>query len=244
MTSQFRKILVFLPVFISIFLAWLGNLTGFLLPTKIQPVHSLTTPLTTTTPEVFIETEEVLLVDEAEADLVLGAILPPDFSKHPLKGVYSATPEAVAVVIERSDKSELWLYNSSGDKRQMSVDVAADFPVGLKDGFFFWLSEDRKTLHVYSPEHDEYFWQGISEFDPAKGERAKARFPGISWEIIIDAFGFYFFNQEAGEVFSDGSSDAKEEFGTQHNLHQLVPAEQMNALGFITETVDLNIDQL
>lgn len=166
---------------------------------------------------------------------------PPDFSQHLLRGVYTNVPEVVAAVVEKVGTLELWLYNViPGSERQISTDIAADFPMGLKGGFFFWLSKDRAILYAYHPEHNEHLSQPVPAFDPAKGERARMHFPGILWQVIVDNHNFYFFSQETGEVFSDGSSSAREEFGARNNLHKFISEEQMGHLGF---TIQQSIDE-
>lgn len=187
---------------------------------------------------VWLEIEHQKLQEEGELlaeDEAVGSL--PDFKEYPLEGVHASTSEKVAVVVKREETYELWVYNiESGAARRISTDVAAHAPIGIKDGVFFWLSKEGTAVYAYDPSKNMRYSRPVPPFDPARGERARVHFPGVSWDVMFDNHGFYFFSEETGEVFSDENADARKVFGARHNLYLLLSDERMSELGFMVES--------
>jgi hypothetical protein len=161
-----------------------------------------------------------------------------NFSSDKIKEVKGSSTKNVVARIERQGKNELWFFDlEEGKKIKIGFRESApgDFPVGLKDKFVFWLSEDFKTLFVFDTSNKHKLQFAVPTFDWEKGERARVKLPNTAWEVVVDIDKFYFYSKDTGEVFSDDDQAARELFRKTNNLDLFLTKEEKSALGFEVE---------
>lgn len=169
------------------------------------------------------------------SDVSLLAKEPPDFSSDKIIEIEGAVLNAVIVKIDRNKENELWLFDLEKSEQEnigFETTIASNFPIGIKGGFIFWLSEDKKTLFGFDIGRKIRFYKEIPAFEPAQGERAKIKLKEMPWEVIVGADNFYFFSKDTGEIFSDGNSEVLESFRQKFNLDNFLTKEELNDLGF------------
>jgi len=153
-----------------------------------------------------------------------------------IKEILGISLEAIAVKVETRLSYELWIFNLiDGSQNKISSSVSPEFPIGLKDDFFFWLSENGKNLQAFNNKKGVYLSMPVPEFNPANGERGIINFLETDWELIIDSSNFYFRKDGVGEIFSDGNSEISEAFRYQFNLDKLLTTEQLTDIGLSVE---------
>ena len=203
------------------------------IPPEMKVAYATETTATTTTEEIIESTDE-LAKEPVSKEKV--AEIPPDFSLDAItiKEIKGVILNAVVVRIERNQQNELWLFDVESGRQEnigLETSIAPDFPIGLKGGFVFWLSQDRHTLFAFNPESKIRLQKPVPAFDPANGERARIKFLEIPWEVIVGAEDFYFFSRRTGEVFSDGDSSVAELFRQKYNLDNHLTNEELSDLG-------------
>ena len=159
----------------------------------------------------------------------------PDFSLDKILEIKGNDLSTVAVKIKNGEMDELWWYNLKNQKQEnisFNTSVSADFPIGLKNNYIFWLSKDRNLISAFDCEKRVIFQKQAPFFSPGQDGRTRVKFSEISWEIIVGAADFYFFSGEAGEVFSDGNSEVLESFRQKYNLDNFLNQEELANLGF------------
>jgi hypothetical protein len=162
----------------------------------------------------------------------------PNFYTDVIKKVKGFVLNAVIVQIERNKESQLWIIDTlTGNQEPVEEDISmsSDFPIGLKGGYVFWLSEDKHTLFSFNVDTKEYFQELIPIPNPEKGERMRASFAEIPWEVIIDSDNFYFYSERTGEVFSDEDSGVLESFRGKFELDKSLDTEELKQLNFSVE---------
>lgn len=105
--------------------------------------------------------------------------------------------------------------------------VSSTFPVGLKENWIFWLSNDSSKLFVYDVVEKKLFYKDVKI---EEGKRTRVSFNEIPWEIVIFD-NFYFYSDETGEVFSDDDKNVKEIFREKYFLDNFLSEEDLTDLG-------------
>lgn len=168
----------------------------------------------------------------------------PDFSIDLLKQIKGVFLNAVIVQVEKEQQEELWVYDletNSKTKIENSsstepVTVAKDFPVGVKDSFIVWLSGDRKKIYAYNVLTKEFMEMSAPLYNGETGTRPRVSFPGLSYEVIIDADKFAFYQESTGEVFSDDNGVYTEIFRQKLDLDKVLDLETIGNLNLpVTE---------
>ena len=182
--------------------------------------------------------QEEALEENKEEEKILDIL--PDFLSDSIKRIKGNLLNTVIIQVKRGDKDELWLYNLENDSKEKissnsTTTVASDFPIGIKSGYLFWLSEDKKNVFAYNPTNKNYINKEVPIFDKTKGERAEIFFDEIGWKIIVNEEGFSFFSQETGEVFSDEDNIVQDTIRKKFNLDTVLNAEKLNQLDFSVE---------
>lgn len=168
----------------------------------------------------------------------------PDFSIDLLKQIKGVFLNAIIVQVEKEQQEELWVYDletNSKTKIENSsstepVTVAKDFPVGVKDSFIVWLSGDRKKIYAYNVLTKEFMEMSAPLYNSETGTRPRVSFPGLSYEVIIDADKFAFYQESTGEVFSDDNGVYTEIFRQKLDLDKVLDLETIGNLNLpVTE---------
>jgi hypothetical protein len=165
----------------------------------------------------------------------------PDFASDTIKKMKGVFVNTVLVQIKRSSRGEtwdeLWLYDIStstpekiGASTTSPVTVSPDSPIGIKGGYVFWVSLDKKTVYAYSLLSKTLLEKPIPSFDESRGERAEVFFEGILWKIIITSDNFSFSSPETGEVFSDENADVVETLRSKMKLDTVLNKEELSNL--------------
>jgi hypothetical protein len=168
----------------------------------------------------------------------------PNFASDTIKRMKGSSVREIVVQIEKQTggvlRNELWLYDTeTGTQEKIgataSTTIAQDSPLGIKDGFIFWLSEDKGTVYAYRPSEKVLQEQLMKPYDTANGERAEIVFDGIPWTVIVGSNGFSFFSSETGEVFSDEDSRIVGVLRNKLGLDTEVVKEQLRELNLPVE---------
>lgn len=190
--------------------------------------------------DVIKKADEVILDKEKKESRL------PDFSVDLLKQIKGVFLNAIIIQVEKEQQEELWVYdletntktkieNSSSTE---SVTVAKDFPVGVKDSFIVWLSGDRKKIYAYNVLTKEFTEMNAPLYDGETGARPRVSFPGLAYEVIIDADRFAFYQESTGEVFSDDNGVYTEMFRQKLDLDKVLDTETIGNLNLpVTEQV-------
>lgn len=192
--------------------------------------------------------EEQEKIKEEEAKDIL-----PDFASDTLKRMKGVFSHLVLVQIERSigtttdsgeaKRNELWLYDlensteekiGSGTSTEL-VTIAPDSPLGVKGGYLFWLSLDKKTLYAYGFDNKMILTQHVPSFRPSDGERAEIHFAETPWKVIVSNEGFSFYSTETGEVFSDEDSRITEKLRIKMGLDEVLDKDELSNLSLPVE---------
>lgn len=176
----------------------------------------------------------------------------PDFAVDTVKKIKGTFLQSVIVQIERTTKdvvsTELWLYDSKKDVGEKignstSTSISADSPLGVKDGYVFWLSEDRSLVFAYNLVTKEIYNQTVPTHDLSRGERGEVLFEGIPWKVIIGGDGFSFFSDATGEVFSDENGTVAEILRQKLKLDSVLDKEELSNLNFQVEESGMDSGQ-
>ncbi|MEN9881108.1 MAG: hypothetical protein RLZZ308_291 [Candidatus Parcubacteria bacterium] len=191
--------------------------------TVIQKNNSTTTPIQPVMPknkwlkyngvvEKTIATqsliEEITKKDKEALDIQEKEERVPDFALDIIKKIKGTFLNAIIVQVEKESREELWLYDVEKGTQQKidtgsSTSFAGDYPIGVKAGHVFWLSNDRSIVYAYNLTTNSILEQALQPFDVSHGERGHVSFEGVPFEVIISSGGFVFYSRETGEVFSD-----------------------------------------
>ncbi len=176
----------------------------------------------------------------------------PDFSVDTVKKIKGTFLQSVIVQIERvtgeTVSNELWLYDSKKDVGEKigtgtSTSISVNSPLGVKDGYVFWLSEDRSLVFAYNLVTKEIYNQTVPTHDIARGERGELMFDGIPWKVIVGADGFSFFSDATGEVFSDENGTVAEILRQKLKLDSVLDKEELSNLNFQVEETGMDPNQ-
>ncbi len=181
------------------------------------------------------KTDEQKLLNEEEKKRQL-----PDFALDIIKRIKGTFMNSVIVQLEKEGKEELWMYDlEKGTEEKVdtgtSTSLSVDSPLGVKDGYVFWLSGDSTKVYAYNISTKEIKEQAMPAYDTSKGERAEVAFPGISWKVIVGANGFSFYSESTGEVFSDENGSVAEALRQKLNLDSILNKEELSNLNLQVE---------
>lgn len=234
--NELGKIFIIAIVITSlVFSAWIFSDRPEILSSHAQEMMNNEKTVEESAETEMVESEEIIKEPPKEK---LEWKREPDFSLDIIEELAANTPHAVAVKVQKEGQHELWLYNiEDGTKENIGRDVsiAPDFPIGIKGGFIFWLSEDRQTVYAYNPDSKMRLEKTVPAFDQSLGERARIIFSEIPWKVIVDANNFYFFSPKTGEIFSDGNSEVLESFRQKFNLDNFLNKDELSNLNLVVE---------
>jgi hypothetical protein len=167
-------------------------------------------------------------------------ILFPDFASDTIKTIKGAFLKAVIVQVEKKTKDELWLYNMEDETKERlttgsTTSVSPTYPLGVKDDYLFFLSEDKQVVYAYNLVTKALLQNDVPSFDGARGERAEIHFAEIKWKVIVSSDRFSFFSEETGEVFSDDNLTIVEAFRQKLKLDTVLDIEELGDLSLPTE---------
>lgn len=159
----------------------------------------------------------------------------PDFEIDTIKKIKGTLLAAIVVQVQKENIDELWLYNIEDDTQEKiqsgsSTSISSTYPLGVKGGHLFWLSNDESKIFAYSFEAKNVIEKNVPAFDGSEGERAEVVFENIPWKIIVSAEGFTFFSEETGEVFSDENSIVVEAFRKKLKLDAVLNEDELDNL--------------
>lgn len=166
-----------------------------------------------------------------------------DFEKENIEKAVGAKENLLFLQVEKEGNREIYLLDLKERKKEKISSNKAlnlDFPIGIKDDWIFWLTEDKEEIVAFHYPTEKSLKERIPPFDCAQGERAEIKFPEISWKIILDCHNFYFSNEEIGEVFSDGNSISLERFKEIFKLDLFFEPEELIDTGFPTKLPEIN----
>lgn len=187
-----------------------------------------------TTEEIIIEINKNKLRKKEKSEL-------PDFTIDTIKKIKGTFLNVAVLQIEKDGNEALWLYNIDDDSQinitaTGTVSVSSSSPIGVKDGYIFWLSKDNTIMYSYNIKTGLYEGsQLVPSFDASRGERPRLSFPGIPWEIIIGAKRFTFYSKETGEVFSNGDSKILDAVRERFHLEEILTEEKLQELDYSIE---------
>lgn len=169
----------------------------------------------------------------------------PDFALDTIKKIRGTFLNTVIVQLQKDGKEELWMYNIEKDTQEKidagtSTSLSVDSPLGIKDGYIFWLSEDRQQVFAYSLLTKEIQVKALPSYNAMLGERGEVIFDTIPWKVIIGAENFSFFSDQTGEVFSDENGSVAEMLRQKFKLDSVLDKEELSSLNFqVEEAVDV-----
>ena len=169
----------------------------------------------------------------------------PDFALDTIKKIRGTFLNTVIVQLQKDGKEELWMYNIEKDTQEKidagtSTSLSIDSPLGIKDGYIFWLSHDRQQVFAYSLLTKEIQVKALPLYNATLGERGEVIFDTIPWKVIIGAENFSFFSDQTGEVFSDENGSVAEMLRQKFKLDSVLDKEELSSLNFqVEEAVDV-----
>lgn len=185
------------------------------------------------------ETKEV--EKKKEEELVI-----PNFASDTVKLMKGLFSHLVLVQVERTRTStatpttldELWIYNAenggqekiSGSTTTPPITIAKDSPIGIKDGFVFWLSSSKDMLFAYNFTTKSIYTKSVPVFNPSIGERAEIHFEETPWKVIVSNEGMSFWKLDVGEVFSDEDSRVVEMLRDKMKLDSVLDRDTLSNL--------------
>lgn len=168
----------------------------------------------------------------------------PNFSLDIIKRMKGTFFESVVVQIERgygdTREDELWLYDLTTNTQEKigqasSTTIAVNSPLGMKDGYLFWVSSNKQVIYAYDLSKKVILEQPLSIFDASLGERAELHFEGLMWKVIVSNDTFSFYSGETGEVFSDENAQAVELLRERIGLDSVLGKEALSKLNLPVE---------
>lgn len=173
----------------------------------------------------------------------------PNFASDTIKLMKGLFSSLVLVQVERtyggtstntpvSLRNELWIYNAeTGEQEKVGtgtstapITIARDYPVGIKGGFVFWLSDTRQEIYAYNLESKQIIKKELPVFDPSQGERAEIHFEETSWKVIVGSEGMSFWRSDVGEVFSDEDGKIVEALRSKMSLDTVLDHDTISNL--------------
>lgn len=167
------------------------------------------------------------------------------FGDEAVQGIKGVTPYLALVDIVTPQGRGLWMYDIENNKRlrvATSSQIDALSPLGLKDDYVFWLSASGTQAYAFDSRHRTYQIKEVKPFDVTQGERGEVTFKDLPWKVIIGTDRFYFWKEETGEVFSDGNSEALDNFRKEFRLDEVLSDEEKDSLGIPTLTEESVVD--
>ena len=167
------------------------------------------------------------------------------FGEEVVQGIKGVTPYLALVDIVTPQGRGLWMYDIENNKRlrvATSSQIDALSPLGLKDDYVFWLSASGTQAYAFDSKHRTYQIKEVKPFDVTQGERGEATFKDLPWKVIIGTDKFYFWKEETGEVFSDGNSEALDNFRKEFRLDEVLSDEEKDSIGIPTLTEESVVD--
>ena len=164
----------------------------------------------------------------------------PDFSLDTIKKIKGALRHIVIVQLEKDGHEELWLYDLEKETQEKisngsSTSLSTDSPLGVKEDYLFWVSEDKTKIFAYNMITKEIKEQVTPTYDVSKGERGEVTFENIPWKVIVGTEEFFFWSEQTGEVFSDDNGSIAGEFRTTLKLDTVLNKENLSNLNFQVE---------
>ncbi|MCF7843399.1 hypothetical protein K9M47_00700 [Candidatus Gracilibacteria bacterium] len=178
--------------------------------------------------------EDVLEVEKEEKKL-------PDFALYIIKKIKGVFLSEVVMQVEKDGQDELWLYDTESNTQEKinigpaSTTLSVGSMLGIKGEHLFWLAKDGLIIYAYNFKNKSLDQMPVPPFDISKGEKARVKFLGTQWTVLIGARGFTFYSTETGEVFSDGDSDALDALRKKLNLDAFLSDEKLSELNYILE---------
>lgn len=170
----------------------------------------------------------------------------PNFASDTIKLMKGLFSHLVLVQVERTRDStttsatvdELWIYNAEnggqekigGSTTTQPITIANDSPIGIKDGFVFWLSSSKETLFAYNFTTKSISMKEVPTFNASLGERAEIHFEETPWKVIVGNEGMSFWKADVGEVFSDEDSRVAELLRDTMKLDSVLDKETLSNL--------------
>lgn len=165
---------------------------------------------------------------------------------HQIKGL---TPYLAVVSLytgeETNVKRSLWIYDIENNKRlQLASSTQVDFssPLGVKDNYIFWQANMGKEIYAFDTKHKTYQVKEVTPFEVSEGERGEVAFEDVSWKVIVSRDNFFFWKEETGEVFSDGNSEALENFRVEFRLDEVLSTEEKDNVGIPTSMDEVVVE--
>ena len=168
----------------------------------------------------------------------------PDFASDTVKRLKGTFFQSVVVQIERTiqdvTRDELWLYDLDKNTEEKigeasSTTITPESPLGIKDGYLFWISVDKTLVYAYDLNNRVVSSKLLPVFDPSKGQRAEINFDNFQWKVIVGGNGFSFYSKDTGEVFSDENSQAVAILRQKLGLDAVMSKEEQGNLGLPVE---------
>jgi hypothetical protein len=177
-----------------------------------------------------------------EEEIILDLL--PDLAADKIRRIKGVFLNSIIIQVIGKTKDELWLYDAENETQEKlesstTTTVSLGYPLGIKGGFIFWLSNDETIIYAYNPTTKLFLEKVVPPFDATKGERAEIHFDEIPWEVIVNKDGFTFFSVETGEVFSDEDGRVQETLRKKFNLETILNAEKLNQLNFSVEKAEV-----
>lgn len=167
------------------------------------------------------------------------------FGDEVVQGIKGITPYLALVDIVTPQGRGLWMYDIENNKRlrvATSSQIDDLSPLGLKDDYVFWLSASGTQAYAFDSKHKAYQTKEIKPFNPSEGERGEATFIDVPWKVIIGTDRFYFWKEETGEVFSDGNSEALDNFRKEFRLDEILSDEEKDNIGIPTAVDEVVVE--
>lgn len=157
--------------------------------------------------------------------------MPPGFVNANITSLNGVPRFGVLLKFLNNGREELWLVGKKIENVDGGKSIRSDFPLGVKEQYVFWLSENKDIVYAYNIE--KKFREEVPLPLPIgeETERRVVKFPDIPWEVIIAFDNFYFSREETGEVFSDSNSLVIQYFRGKMNLDESLPKEKIESLG-------------
>lgn len=167
------------------------------------------------------------------------------FGDEVVQGIKGITPYLALVDIVTAQGRGLWMYDIENNKRlrvATSSQIDALSPLGLKDDYVFWLSASGTQAYAFDSQHKTYQIKEVKPFDVTLGERGEVMFDDVGWKVIIGSDKFYFWKEETGEVFSDGNSEALDNFRKEFRLDDVLSDEEKDNVGIPTSVDEVVVE--
>ncbi len=172
----------------------------------------------------------------------------PDFTLDVIRRIKGTFSNVVIVQLQKNNNEALWVYDIEKNTEEKigegtSTSIASNSPLGVKDGYIFWLSADNSTVFAYNIVTKDIKEQPVPLYDTSKGERGEVIFLDIPWKVIINGDKFSFFSEATGEVFSDDNGSVAEALRQKLKLDTVLDKESLSNLNLQVESMDDSVSR-